>query len=167
MEERGWTLEGDEKHATRLVKEYGLDGDNAKSVSSPGNSEDKKLEEFAEELEGGAYAGFRTRAGLAQYIAKNNLVLKFAVKEILRKASCPTTITDQRLKRVARWLVDNRRLLMLYPWQPLQDKVTLKTDSDYAGTDDFRSTTCVLALHGVHYLMGLSVTQPLESLSVT
>ena len=56
---------------------------------------------------------------------------------------------------------------MLYPWQPLQNKVTLKTDSDYAGTEDFRSTTCVLALHGAHYLMGLSVTQPLESMSVT
>ena len=70
------------------------------------SAEKKKMEEGSPELEGSAYSDFRSGAGLAQYIAKMNMVLKFSVKEVLRKSSAPTVVTEQRLKRIDRWLKD-------------------------------------------------------------
>jgi len=165
--EAGWTLEGNSRHADALVKAYDLDRPGTKGAATPGTSELSKMEEESEPLDDDRYAGFRSRAGLAQYIANHNLVLKYAVKQILRKASSPTEATDARLKRVARWLVDNRRLVMLYKWQEMPTELIIKTDSDYAeATMEGRSTTSVILQLRNWFLMGLSCTQPIEALSV-
>lgn len=114
VEERGWTIEGNTKHARELIKHYGLDGKDVKGVSSPGLSEHLEMEEVAEDLPDELYQGFRSAAGLAQYVAKCNVVLKYPVKEVLRKASCPTAATAMRLKRVARSLVSHGRVVIIY-----------------------------------------------------
>lgn len=168
VDEEGRTLERNKEHARELAKHFGLDTPGAKGVSCPGLTEHVKLEESAEDLPDAKSTGFRSAAHLAQYVAKHGMTIKYPVREIQRKASNPTEMSDLRLKRATRVLVDHGRCVMRYARQPLERVIRAKVDSGYVGNPEIlRSTTCVVIQHGGHFLMGSSATQPVESLPVT
>jgi hypothetical protein len=97
----GWTLEGNEKHATELVKFFNLTDGNPSST--PGSKQEEN-EDDETPLEDALYSSFRSAAGLALFVAGDNMPIKFAVKEVLRMADKPTVGTWNKLKRVARFL---------------------------------------------------------------
>ena len=45
---------------------------------------------------------------------------QYSIKEIMRKASCPSVADMRRLKRIARFLISNRRRVIEFPWQSRQ-----------------------------------------------
>jgi len=96
----------------------------------------------------------------------HNFGIKYQVKEVLRLASAPSVITNQRLKRVVRFLLGHGHVTIVYDWQPLQKVLKVKVDANHAGCSRTgKSTTCCILMHGSHFLMGSSNTQPIVTLS--
>ena len=81
--DRGWYVEGNEKHATALVKFFNLE--NANGTDAPG-SKDANEEDDETPLEDGLYPEFRSAAGLALSVAEEYIPINFAVSQVLREA---------------------------------------------------------------------------------
>ena len=56
--------------------------------------------------------------------------IKYSVKECIRMAAEPTEVTQQRLKRVARWLLLYGRCIIRFKWPKMQSVVKVKVDTD-------------------------------------
>ena len=84
----------------------------------------------------------------------------------MRKLSSPNEEDWQKLKRVARYLLTQPRLVMLFPWQPLGDTLTVYTDADHAGCLRTRkSTSGGVVVWNKALLKAWSRTQTLIALS--
>ena len=72
----------------------------------------------------------------------------------------PTKMHWHKLKRLRRYLVENRRTVMKYEWQGHEREVTGYSDSDWAGCRvTGRSTSGGALMIGGHFLKGWSRTQ--------
>ncbi len=90
--------------------------------------------------------------------------MQFAVKELCREMSTPTTRSWKRLKRVARYLYPV--LSYGFEKQCSQSVVEAYVDSDHAGCRESRkSTTCFALMHGRHSLKTGSSTQTTIAMS--
>ena len=90
----------------------------------------------------------------------------YAVKELMRKLGKPNEDDLQKLKRVARYLIVNPRLVMQFPWQALTDTLKVYTDADHAGCLRTRkSTSGGAVVWGQALLKAWSRTQTLIALS--
>ena len=88
----------------------------AKEVVTPG--EHRPWEGFgAELLDGPRATEFRGIAARANYLAQDRPDLQFSVKEICRTMSNPSVYDRRKVKRLARYLKGNPRLIYLYNWQ--------------------------------------------------
>lgn len=164
--DEGWEHEADTKHAEKLVSLMKLDEDQSKGVDTPG---DKNVDQFdgAEELlNQEEYELFRTGAGITQYLALDGYGINFATKELVRRTSAPTKGCMAKLKRLARYLRKNPRLIMRYKWQRKIQHLTACMDADHAGCSRTRkSTTGGAIMRGDHTLMTISSTDPTTALS--
>jgi hypothetical protein len=93
--------------------------------------------------------------------------MQFAAKEISRFMSKPEEQDWRSAKRLARYLKDNKRMVIEYKFQELPEKIVMWSDSDFAGCRRTRrSTSAGVAMFGGHCLKTYSSTQPLIALSV-
>ena len=92
-------------------------------------------------LTGLALSQYQSLAASLNYFALDRLDLMYAVKELMRKLSSPNEDDWLKLKRVGRYLITVPRLVMQFPWQPLDDTLTVYTDADYAGCLRTRKST--------------------------
>ena len=84
----------------------------------------------------------------------------------MRKLSKPTEADMCRLKRAARYLLSQPRMVIEYRWAPLSNLLTIYTDADHAGCLRTRkSTSGGLILWGKALVKGWSRTQSLIALS--
>ena len=80
--------------------------------------------------------------------------------------SDPTVTYWVSLKRLGRYLIDNRRYKVIYRYQEKPNELTVWTDSDYAGCLRTRkSTSGGVIMIGNHWLKGWSTTQNVVALS--
>ena len=128
------------------------------------NPEDGEADE--EELPPDLAHLFRAGAARANYLAMDRPDLSWAAKELCRRMSAPRREDLQRLRRLARYLLEAPRLVA---WFVLQEEgLPLRAfgDTDFAGCPDTRRSTsggCLLL--GRHCLKHWSVTQKTVTLS--
>jgi len=112
----GWEVEPDQRHADMIVQE--LESKGANGVTSPGESDTReKMEEYEEELSPTDTTRYRATAARANHLAADRPDIMYAVKELCRGMAKPTRLHWHKLKRLGRYLLDNRRTILRYDWQ--------------------------------------------------
>ena len=102
----------------------------------------------------------------ANLLASDRPDIAFAVKELCRAMSSPTTRDSDALKRLARYLLGRPRVIMHLGWQDTPGALDVYTDSDWAGCVRTRkSTSGGAVLRGRHVLKTWSGTQATIALS--
>lgn len=164
--EKGWAYEADPKHAKNLVDMHGLNREGAKGSPTPGAREVSKFDGAEEPMEKQDQPHFKSGAGIGQFLAGDRWDLKFSCKEVTRDAGNPTLASAAKLKRLARYLKDNPRLIIIFVWQRSPACVKVYVDADHAGCPRTRkSTTGEVVKFGMHNLGEASMTQSLPALS--
>ena len=152
--------EADQRHAEDIVNGMGLH-ENSKTVSTPG-------------VNGPTQAGkitmndsqFRMLAARCNYLAQDRPDLQYAAKEVCRKMSAPDEAAWGLLKRIARYLVGEGRLVYVYRRQTLPDEIVVWSDTDFAGCKYTRKSTSGGAIMlGGHCVKSWSSTQAKIALS--
>ena len=109
---------------------------------------------------------YRALSARANCLARDRPDIGFACKELCREFAAPTSASLGRLERVARYLQGCRRLVHFWPWAKPCNKVTIFTDTDFAGCKiTRRSTSGGLVMMGDHCVKSWSSTQPTLTLS--
>ena len=162
----GYEWEADQRHAELLIESAGLDHD-SRPLSTPGRKlTSKELEAEPEPLSEQESTSFRTRAARANFLACDRPDIAFAVKELCRGMSFPSTRDADALKRLSRYLLGRPRLVMHFCWQEAPKFLEVYTDSDWAGcVRTRRSTSGGALMRGRHVLKTWCGTQATVALS--
>ena len=72
-------------------------------------------------------------AARANFLASDRPDTAFAVKELCRGMSAPTTRDSEALKRLSRYLLGQPRLIIHFGWQDAPRCLDVFSDSDWAG----------------------------------
>ena len=158
-------MEADQRHADLIVQELALE--DARGVITPGENEPRRKEgENEEELSSEEATRYRGIAARANYLAADRPDIMYAVKELCRGMAKPTRAHWHKLKRLGRYLVDNRRTVTRYDWQGHEAEVTGYSDSDWAGCRvTGKSTSGGVIMIGGNFLEVWSRTQNHVTLS--
>ena len=109
---------------------------------------------------------YQSLAARLNYYSLDRPDLLHPVKELMRRMSDPRECDEMALKRVARYLVGQPRMITSYPWQEVSDVMTIFVDSDFAGCHRTRKSTSGGAiLWGCHLIKTWSKTQATIALS--
>ena len=100
----------------------------------PDDDEDEDLDAEGARL-------YRAVAARLNYIAPDCPDLGYAVKEAARNMSRPRRSDLRRLRKIGKYLIGQPRLVSLFPWQAMPDRVTGLTDSDWAGCSKTATST--------------------------
>jgi hypothetical protein len=162
----GYEWEADQRHAELLIAGAGLTQD-SRPLSNPGRKlTAKELETEPELLDAEAASDFRARAARANFMASDRPDVAFAVKELCRGMSAPSTRDADALKRLSRYLLGRPRLVLHFEWQTRPALLEVFSDSDWAGCIRTRkSTTGGALMRGRHVLKTWSGTQATIALS--
>ena len=164
VSEDGWSYEADQRHAELIVQGLGLS--EAKGIGVPGEDEregDDDLEEGCSASEATRYRGLAARCN---YLGVDRTEIQFAVKEICRGMSEPKKRHWDKLKKLGRYLISQPRMVQEYKWQGRLDKMTIYSDSDWAGCKSTgRSTSGGLVMIGGHLIKSWARTQKVVALS--
>ena len=165
------TYEADPTHAARIREALGFD-------ATSNGLEKPMVKETADEVQDGAReerlgpaegSQFRSLAARVNYLALDRADVEYAAKEICRSMSAPTKASWEKLKRLARHLIEYPRLVWRCAREPDEDYNTLRvfSDSDWAGCVRTRRSTSggvvVVACMAVKHW---STTQSTTALSV-
>jgi hypothetical protein len=163
-----WTSEGihyeaDQRHAEIIISSLGLK-DNSKAVKTPGLAHQELV--HGESLDPADASMYRALVARANYMAQDRSDIQYAVKELCKNMSAPTTDDWNKLKRLGRYLIGRERVVVIYGYQGWNGKITAWTDSDYAGDKKTRkSTSGGVLLLGKHVIKSWSSTQSVIALS--
>ena len=161
----GVEYEADPRQGERLLEGLGLDGDNCKSMVTPGQKlEIDKLKDD-KPLSQHEHTTFRALAARANYLSQDRIDLQYAAKEICRFMSSPTDASQMALERVGRYIVGHKRVVYNYPFQRA-DCIEVYSGTDWSGCPRTRRSTsggCIMI--GQHCLRTWSSTQPSVTLS--
>ena len=122
--------------------------------------------EFGRGHTGGEGHTFPGLAARCNYLAADRPDCQLAAKEVCRFMSKPTKLSVEAIKRLGRYLMQQKRLVYMYPWQDDVDSLEVYVDTDHAGCLRTRKSTsggCVVL--GAHLLKSWSSTQPTIILS--
>ena len=181
----GLRYEADQRHAEALAKSLGLSQANAvktpwaKEGARPGGAAATRSarekagtgvnqpdEEQLEPLSDKEATTYRSLSARGNYLAMDRADLQFPVKELMRSMSSPHAENQEKLKRVARYLVGCPRMAQEFPWQRRPETMTVYGDSDFAGCQRTRkSTSGGCAMWGRHTVKSWSKTQSIIALS--
>ena len=106
-------MEADQRHADLIVQELALE--NAHGVITPGENEPRRKDgENEEELSPEEATRYRGIAARANYLAADRPDIMYTVKELCRGMARPTRAHWHKLKRLGRYLAENRRTVTSY-----------------------------------------------------
>ena len=109
---------------------------------------------------------FRAVAARGNYLGQDRVDMQFAAKEISRFMSKPEEQDWRSAKRLARYLKDNKRMVIEYKFQKMPEKVVVWSDTDFAGCKRTRrSTSGGVVMFGNHCIKTYSQTQETIALS--
>ena len=142
LEEWGSTWEADPRHSKAVMEHFGFN-DQTKILTTNGVKDDETQggqEEFP--LSAAESTQYRALAARLNYLAADCPNLQFPAKEICRNMSAPTTRSQERLKKLARYVVGCQAVKWYYRWQKEEeDQIWVCTDSDWAGCTKTRRST--------------------------
>ena len=157
-EKHGIDYEADARHAGKIIEQMNMK--NANGAKVPGNVREENDDDL--ELEGKDVTFFRRLAATANYLSADRLDIQYAVKEVCRRMPHPTLGAMRRLKKIARYLRSNPRMILKFPSQTFQDTIIVPVDSDWGGCKESRkSTSGGLVMWGASTLRSWSSTQKL------
>ena len=142
MDQRRVEWEADPKHAKVIMEEMGIE-EGSQGVRSPIQKEEKVEEGDEEELNKEEASRYRRISARANYLAADRPDIQFAVKEICRGMTRPTKGHMKKLKRLARYLKEVPRMVVMLN-EVDEDKmmvVEAYSDSDWAGCKGTRKST--------------------------
>jgi hypothetical protein len=100
------------------------------------------------------------------YLAPDRMDLAYSVKEAARSMAGPKHADWEKLKRLGRYLIARPRLVYKFEWQKGNDRITMYTDSDWAGDKSTcKSTSGGIAMRGTHVIKSYSKQQRTIALS--
>ena len=147
--------------ASAKTKNSGRKGAKAvKRIEMEGNATDLLSPEQA--------TTFRALAARGNFLSQDRVDVSFATKELCREFAAPANSSNLRLKRLARFLIDARRLVYRYDWstEDIGSELTVFVDTDFAGCRvTRRSTNGGVMMRGSHCIKHWSTTQPTIALS--
>ncbi len=142
----GYEWEADQRHAEMIVSSAGLD-DDSRPLTSPGRKlVGKEIEDEPELLDAEAASDFRARAARANFMASDRPDVAFAVKELCRGMSAPSTRDADALKRLSRYLLGRPRLVLHFEWQTKPKLLEGFSDTEWAGCNRTCQSTTGRAL---------------------
>ena len=104
-------------------------------------NEAEKLEYFGDELTEEQATMFRALAARCNYLSPDRPDISFASKELCREFACPTNKSVERLKRCARYLTNNPRLVWKFPFDQVHSDIKIYCDTDVGGCVRTRRST--------------------------
>ncbi|CAK0818994.1 unnamed protein product [Prorocentrum cordatum] len=154
--------EEDPRHVEIVLAQLWLDS-KSMPVGAPGVEKDTL---GGEELTGREREMYRSVCMRLAYLALDRPDLQFSAKEAARVMQAPTVGGWEALKRMGRYLLGAPRLVATYARQPPPRKLSIFTDSDFAGcTRTRKSTSAMSVLFGSHWIKSSSTTQQVQSLA--
>ena len=164
VDEFGWHFELDQRYVRSLLDAVAMN--HFKSMATPG-SKGQESNGSTAKLDQKEHTEFRSCAGICQYMTEQRFDIAFSTKEIMREAAGPTTASQTKLKRIARYLKGRQRCVLNFPWvTKLEDVIHVTVDADWAGDPKTRCSTSggVLAIGPCFTVRHWSVTQATVSL---
>ena len=140
-ENSGYSLEADPRHAEILISSLGLK--NAKGLSTPGVKlqPEEEAELTQKRLSPADTTLFRSCVMRAAYMCSERPDCQYCVKELAREMSSPTEASMRRLRRLGRYLISHRRMLLWFEWQDMPRDLVAEVDADFAGCGKTRKST--------------------------
>ena len=157
--QKGYEVEADPRHAELVIKQ--LEASSMKTLSTPG-VEGKEEEDNEEDyqLTGESATQYRAIAARLNYLSTDRPDIQYATKECCRDMATPTTGSQRRLLRIARYLVGRPRLVWRFDMQGSVDVVEAFSDANWAGCRTSRkSTSGGVLMVGAHPIKSYSKTQ--------
>ena len=131
VDEFGWHFELDQRYVKILLDAMAMN--HCKSMATPG-SKGQEGNNTMEKLDAKEHRDFRSCAGICQCMTEQHFDIAFSTKEIMREAAGPTTASETKLKRIARYLKGRQRCVLNFPWVgKLDDVIHVTVDADWAG----------------------------------
>ena len=142
------------------------EGARKEEVEGAQEKEDFAVEAEGEPLQGQAKSNYPTQAARANYLCLDRPDIGFAVKEAMRRLSCPTEEDEIAFKKIGRYLAERPRMISNFIYGGGVDCLIVEGDSDHAGCIRTRkSTSGGMMRWGSHVLKWWSKTQPTIALS--
>ena len=109
---------------------------------------------------------FRALSARCNSLAQDRPDIAYSAKELRREFAMPHKRSHEKLKRCARYLAGQPRLVFKYPFQSKPVGIGVYVDTDFAGCKATRrSTSGGVALYGSHAVKHWSNTQTTVCLS--
>ncbi len=159
-------MEADLRHDDVVIEHLELE--NSKKVITPGTDIDVQCapwdvegeEPEGEELAPAEATRFRAIGARCNYLQPDRPDIQYAVKEVCRQMSRPTTRAWEMLKRIGRYLRGRPRLVWKCCWQASVSVVDITSDANWAGCRRGRkSTSGGTTMIGSHLIRTYSKTQ--------
>ena len=161
----GFEYEADPKHRKILMDYFALE-ENSRGASNNGDKEDKVEEWKSEELTPAQVTEFRGLAARLNFLSQDSPDLQFPIKQCCRDMANPKMGSFAGLKKIARYLVERKRVVWKFEWQDECGYAYLATDSDWGGNvNDRRSSSGGVWMLGGHCIKTWSATQGAVALS--
>ena len=126
------------RYAKEIVRGCRLD-ENSNGVESAAMKDTG--EEDDEVLVGGETKEYRRLAATGNYLGQDRMDIQCATKEICRHMAGPTVRGQEKLRRLARYLVEHQRLVWTFRRGGARDWIEAYTDSDWADCKTTRKST--------------------------
>ena len=163
VDKDGWKLEADPRHAELLIEALGVG--EGKGLTTPGIDE-KENEEGEQLLDLQWATRYRSLVARANYLATDRPDIGYAVKELCRTMSRPTSRSWDKLTRVVKYLVKNPRMIISFNWQEAEREIQVYSDANWAGCHKTRkSTSGGVIMVGGHVIKTWSRNQSTVALS--
>jgi len=158
--EDGISYEADPKHRRLILEYFGLD-EGSRPLSTNGERDCSKDEDWQQEkLTGKETTEFRGLAARMNFLGLDSPDLQFPVKQVSREMSSPVIGSWDRMKKIARYLLNRSRVVWSFKWQDEPRYAHTSSDSDWGGiSGDRKSTSGGVWMLGMHCIKTWSSSQ--------
>jgi hypothetical protein len=158
--EDGFITEPDDKHIVNILDATELHG--CKPVTTPGIK--YVWSEAGEQLlDEDRTTRYRSATGSFIYYSADRSEIKYSVKELAKRMSKPRECDWLALKRLTQYIVGARDIVMVNRLRISREDIQhidYWHDGDWAGSEDFKSTSGIVGTVGGFILEDSSTTQP-------
>jgi hypothetical protein len=162
--DEGIQVQGDDKHAQILLKEWGME--NCNGLDNPMASKSKECLEERDPMNVDEAWRYRRAAARINYMAQDRADLGVAAKNLSQSMANPLAGDDAMIKRVLRYLKSYPVCITNFYFQNAGPPLVIMSDSDWAGNEETRkSTSGGLVRHGNHTITHWCKTQATIALS--
>ena len=164
VDEFGYTLEADPRHARLIIEELGME--RASGTSTPIDDQTRDGATEGELLSAGEAKLYRGMAARLNYLSIDRPDLRVPAQYASRHMSTPSTGAWRIIRKAARYLISNPTWRARYKWQQEEEKIMCFSDADWASDKSTRqSISGGIIFIGTHFVKAWSKSQKAIALS--